>query len=133
MIAACTPLPCALPLPSAVFAVPLSQEKGTQRLFLKGRTFCPTAVSLRLAECHWHHICTLHVASIIKTVFLLTHNRQHFTEMDLPLAGSTAEPRLKTKQKKTLPLCAIRDANANPEVAHPTLDKPSRTEITKVQ
>lgn len=30
VIAACTPLPRALPLPLAVFTVPLSQEKGTQ-------------------------------------------------------------------------------------------------------
>lgn len=131
MIAACTPLPHVLPL--AVFTVPLSQGKGTQRLFLKGRTFSPMCSFTALVECHWHCNCKFHVTSTNKTVFLLTHNRQHFTEMDLPLAGSTTRPRLKTNQKKTPVLSVVRDVNTNPEVAHPTLDKPSATEITKVQ
>lgn len=111
---------------------PLSQERRTQRLLFREGHF-PHQCFGGVPGSEQSVICSLHIAGIIKTVPLLTRNRQHVTDMDLPLAASPAQPRLKPKQKKTSVLCVIRDVNTDPEVAHPTLDKPNCTEITKVQ
>lgn len=100
VVAGCTPLPHALPLPSAVFTVP-SHRRGEHRGCSLGKDIFPCSCIGGVTGSEQSVTCGLHVAGIIKTAPLLQHSRQSVTEMDLPLARSPAQPRLKPKQKKT--------------------------------